>query len=206
MHNPFHLLRECPERAGTVPRSHSLSGAELETQSASRPLDYLPGPLWRGGKRVWASRWSRSPGRTHSGERLYHKTPRTGPRYLGPREPWSSGSVDKTQTISLSRAPKSPDAPEAQSEEEVDELSLIDHNEIMARLTLKQEVGSSQAFVCRVWPRKRVGGFEQGTWRCPKQKGPSRVLTPPGGPPGRRALASRSSWATVGVLRPWAHG
>ncbi|KAB0364163.1 hypothetical protein FD754_008319 [Muntiacus muntjak] len=33
----------------------------------------------------------------------------------------------------------SPDAPEAQSEEEVDELSLIDHNEIMARLTLKQE-------------------------------------------------------------------
>uniref|UniRef100_A0A8C6BSA0 CRK SH3-binding GNRP n=1 Tax=Monodon monoceros TaxID=40151 RepID=A0A8C6BSA0_MONMO len=36
-------------------------------------------------------------------------------------------------------APKSPDAPEAQSEEEVDELSLIDHNEIMARLTLKQE-------------------------------------------------------------------
>uniref|UniRef100_A0A8C2P0G1 CRK SH3-binding GNRP n=1 Tax=Capra hircus TaxID=9925 RepID=A0A8C2P0G1_CAPHI len=33
----------------------------------------------------------------------------------------------------------SPDALEAQSEEEVDELSLIDHNEIMARLTLKQE-------------------------------------------------------------------
>ncbi|XP_017911518.1 PREDICTED: rap guanine nucleotide exchange factor 1 isoform X6 [Capra hircus] len=37
------------------------------------------------------------------------------------------------------RARKSPDALEAQSEEEVDELSLIDHNEIMARLTLKQE-------------------------------------------------------------------
>ncbi|XP_077003406.1 rap guanine nucleotide exchange factor 1 isoform X3 [Tamandua tetradactyla] len=38
------------------------------------------------------------------------------------------------------RTPKSPDALEsAQSEEEVDELSLIDHNEIMARLTLKQE-------------------------------------------------------------------
>ncbi|XP_023556047.1 rap guanine nucleotide exchange factor 1 isoform X8 [Octodon degus] len=38
------------------------------------------------------------------------------------------------------RIPKSPDALEsAQSEEEVDELSLIDHNEIMARLTLKQE-------------------------------------------------------------------
>ncbi|GAB5580236.1 rap guanine nucleotide exchange factor 1 isoform X10 [Prionailurus iriomotensis] len=38
------------------------------------------------------------------------------------------------------RAPRSPDASElARSEEEVDELSLIDHNEIMARLTLKQE-------------------------------------------------------------------
>ncbi|XP_040081376.1 rap guanine nucleotide exchange factor 1 isoform X5 [Oryx dammah] len=37
------------------------------------------------------------------------------------------------------RARKSPDTLEAQSEEEVDELSLIDHSEIMARLTLKQE-------------------------------------------------------------------
>lgn len=36
--------------------------------------------------------------------------------------------------------PSSPEAAEsAQSEEEVDELSLIDHSEIMARLTLKQE-------------------------------------------------------------------
>ncbi|KAF5920989.1 hypothetical protein HPG69_014678, partial [Diceros bicornis minor] len=42
--------------------------------------------------------------------------------------------------MDVDRAPKSPDAPEsAQAEEEVDELSLIDHNEIMARLTLKQE-------------------------------------------------------------------
>jgi Rap guanine nucleotide exchange factor 1 len=48
-------------------------------------------------------------------------------------------------TTSPSRAPKSPDALElAQSEEEVDELSLIDHNEIMARLTLKQEVRTPQ--------------------------------------------------------------
>ncbi|XP_028612752.1 rap guanine nucleotide exchange factor 1 isoform X5 [Grammomys surdaster] len=38
------------------------------------------------------------------------------------------------------RSPKSLDGLEsAQAEEEVDELSLIDHNEIMARLTLKQE-------------------------------------------------------------------
>uniref|UniRef100_A0A8C3SU13 Rap guanine nucleotide exchange factor 1 n=1 Tax=Chelydra serpentina TaxID=8475 RepID=A0A8C3SU13_CHESE len=35
--------------------------------------------------------------------------------------------------------PKSPDALESSLEEEVDELTLIDHNEIMARLTLKQE-------------------------------------------------------------------
>lgn len=104
------------------------------------------------------------------GAAVYHKTPRTGPRYLGPREPWSSGSVDTTQTISLSRAPKSPDAPEAQSEEEVDELSLIDHNEIMARLTLKQEVGSSQAFACRVWPRKRVGALSREPGGVPNRK------------------------------------
>ncbi|KAM7144279.1 rap guanine nucleotide exchange factor 1 isoform 1-T2 [Macrochelys suwanniensis] len=37
------------------------------------------------------------------------------------------------------RQPKSPDALESSLEEEVDELTLIDHNEIMARLTLKQE-------------------------------------------------------------------
>lgn len=29
----------------------------------------------------------------------------------------------------------------------MDELSLIDHNEIMARLTLKQEVSPSQALI-----------------------------------------------------------
>ncbi|XP_037654586.1 rap guanine nucleotide exchange factor 1 isoform X10 [Choloepus didactylus] len=46
----------------------------------------------------------------------------------------------KENRDSSERMPKSPDALEsAQSEEEVDELSLIDHNEIMARLTLKQE-------------------------------------------------------------------
>lgn len=40
----------------------------------------------------------------------------------------------------------SPDALESSElEEEVDELSLIDHNEIMARLTLKQEVRASKS-------------------------------------------------------------
>ncbi|KAM9206593.1 rap guanine nucleotide exchange factor 1 isoform 1-T1 [Dugong dugon] len=50
------------------------------------------------------------------------------------------GAPGKENREGRERMPKSPDALEvAQSEEEVDELSLIDHNEIMARLTLKQE-------------------------------------------------------------------
>lgn len=68
-----------------------------------------------------------------------------------------------TQITSPSRAPKSPDAPEsAQSEEEVDELSLIDHSEIMARLTLKQEVSASQALaVCEGRPTGGGVGFRE---------------------------------------------
>ncbi|KAM9641901.1 rap guanine nucleotide exchange factor 1 isoform 5-T5 [Trichechus inunguis] len=50
------------------------------------------------------------------------------------------GAPGKENREGRERMPKSPDALEvAQSEEEVDELSLIDHSEIMARLTLKQE-------------------------------------------------------------------
>ncbi|XP_045052926.2 rap guanine nucleotide exchange factor 1 isoform X10 [Desmodus rotundus] len=58
-----------------------------------------------------------------------------------PRDPSALGSAPgKESRDGGERAPRSPEAPEsAQSEEEVDELSLIDHNEIMARLTLKQE-------------------------------------------------------------------
>uniref|UniRef100_A0A2K6EGH1 CRK SH3-binding GNRP n=1 Tax=Propithecus coquereli TaxID=379532 RepID=A0A2K6EGH1_PROCO len=58
-----------------------------------------------------------------------------------PRDPSAAGTVPgKDSRDGGERAPKSPDALEsAESEEEVDELSLIDHNEIMARLTLKQE-------------------------------------------------------------------
>ncbi|XP_039317231.1 rap guanine nucleotide exchange factor 1 isoform X11 [Saimiri boliviensis] len=58
-----------------------------------------------------------------------------------PRDPTAVGSVPgKDSRDGSERAPKSPDALEsAQSEEEVDELSLIDHSEIMSRLTLKQE-------------------------------------------------------------------
>ncbi|XP_040819678.1 rap guanine nucleotide exchange factor 1 isoform X2 [Ochotona curzoniae] len=52
----------------------------------------------------------------------------------------ASGTAGKDSRDGSERTPKSPDALEmASSEEEVDELSLIDHNEIMARLTLKQE-------------------------------------------------------------------
>uniref|UniRef100_A0A2K6BHU6 CRK SH3-binding GNRP n=1 Tax=Macaca nemestrina TaxID=9545 RepID=A0A2K6BHU6_MACNE len=63
-----------------------------------------------------------------------------------PRDPSAVSNVPgKDSRDGSERAPKSPDALEsAQSEEEVDELSLIDHNEIMSRLTLKQEVRTSQ--------------------------------------------------------------
>lgn len=55
------------------------------------------------------------------------------------------------------RSPKSLDALEsAQSEEEVDELSLIDHNEIMSRLTLKQEVRVPQT--CFLYHQARGKG------------------------------------------------
>ncbi|KAM5298544.1 rap guanine nucleotide exchange factor 1 [Ctenodactylus gundi] len=58
-----------------------------------------------------------------------------------PRDPSAgTGTPSKDNRDGGDRAPKSPDALDSvQSEEEVDELSLIDHNEIMARLTLKHE-------------------------------------------------------------------
>uniref|UniRef100_A0A2K5Z0K2 CRK SH3-binding GNRP n=1 Tax=Mandrillus leucophaeus TaxID=9568 RepID=A0A2K5Z0K2_MANLE len=74
-----------------------------------------------------------------------------------PRDPSAVSSVPgKDSRDGSERAPKSPDALEsAQSEEEVDELSLIDHNEIMSRLTLKQEVRTSQAGVLQPGPTER---------------------------------------------------
>uniref|UniRef100_F6XRQ1 CRK SH3-binding GNRP n=1 Tax=Macaca mulatta TaxID=9544 RepID=F6XRQ1_MACMU len=71
-----------------------------------------------------------------------------------PRDPSAVSNVPgKDSRDGSERAPKSPDALEsAQSEEEVDELSLIDHNEIMSRLTLKQEVRTSQAGVLQPGP------------------------------------------------------
>ncbi|XP_077624536.1 rap guanine nucleotide exchange factor 1 [Crocuta crocuta] len=57
-----------------------------------------------------------------------------------PRDSSSGSGASGKESRDGERAPRSPDASElARSEEEVDELSLIDHNEIMARLTLKQE-------------------------------------------------------------------
>ncbi|XP_040601042.1 rap guanine nucleotide exchange factor 1 isoform X19 [Mesocricetus auratus] len=57
-----------------------------------------------------------------------------------PRDPSVNSASGKDSRENGERSPKSLDALEsAQSEEDVDELSLIDHNEIMARLTLKQE-------------------------------------------------------------------
>lgn len=80
--------------------------------------------------------------------------------------------VGTTQTTPLSRARKSPDALEAQSEEEVDELSLIDHNEIMARLTLKQEVGLSGC-TCSVLAQREG----EGVWRREPGSDPHRKAT-----------------------------
>ncbi|XP_039575755.1 rap guanine nucleotide exchange factor 1 isoform X9 [Passer montanus] len=52
----------------------------------------------------------------------------------------NSSAVGKEGKDGAERQPQSPDALESsQLEEEVDELSLIDHSEIMSRLTLKQE-------------------------------------------------------------------
>ncbi|KAM7087482.1 rap guanine nucleotide exchange factor 1 isoform 2-T2 [Ciconia maguari] len=52
----------------------------------------------------------------------------------------NSGAMGKEGKDGAERQQQSPDALESsQLEEEVDELSLIDHSEIMARLTLKQE-------------------------------------------------------------------
>ncbi|XP_039085492.1 rap guanine nucleotide exchange factor 1 isoform X3 [Hyaena hyaena] len=57
-----------------------------------------------------------------------------------PRDSSSGSGASGKESRDGERAPRSPDASElARSEEEVEELSLIDHNEIMARLTLKQE-------------------------------------------------------------------
>ncbi|XP_030391099.1 rap guanine nucleotide exchange factor 1 isoform X6 [Gopherus evgoodei] len=50
-----------------------------------------------------------------------------------------SSTTGKESRDGGERQQKSPDALESSLEEEVDELTLIDHNEIMARLTLKQE-------------------------------------------------------------------
>ncbi|CAM2103575.1 rap guanine nucleotide exchange factor 1 [Caretta caretta] len=50
-----------------------------------------------------------------------------------------SSTTGKESRDGGERRQKSPDALESSLEEEVDELTLIDHNEIMARLTLKQE-------------------------------------------------------------------
>ncbi|XP_044848704.1 rap guanine nucleotide exchange factor 1 isoform X1 [Mauremys mutica] len=50
-----------------------------------------------------------------------------------------SSTTGKESRDGGERQQKSPDALESSLEEEVDELTLIDHNEIMAQLTLKQE-------------------------------------------------------------------
>uniref|UniRef100_A0A8C4W2B1 CRK SH3-binding GNRP n=1 Tax=Gopherus evgoodei TaxID=1825980 RepID=A0A8C4W2B1_9SAUR len=68
---------------------------------------------------------------------IMHLSPRT---YGHPKDSTShSSTTGKESRDGGERQQKSPDALESSLEEEVDELTLIDHNEIMARLTLKQE-------------------------------------------------------------------
>lgn len=58
----------------------------------------------------------------------------------------------KVISLFFHRQPQSPDTLESsQLEEEVDELSLIDHSEIMSRLTLKQEVGAFRVCFHTLW-------------------------------------------------------
>ncbi|KAB0407132.1 hypothetical protein E2I00_004288 [Balaenoptera physalus] len=91
---------------------------------------------------------------------------------------------------SSEEALKSPEAPEARSEEEVDELSLIDHSEIMARLTLKQEGddgpdvrgGSGDILLVHATEtdRKALSGSEQQSWCCWVTVGSAHMRDRPG--------------------------
>ncbi|KAM5146657.1 rap guanine nucleotide exchange factor 1 isoform 2-T2 [Mantella aurantiaca] len=56
-------------------------------------------------------------------------------------QPCAPGSDDNETTDRLPNSPSghNHEAPEAEESEEADELSLVDHNEIMAKLTLKQD-------------------------------------------------------------------
>ena len=115
--------------------------------SSGRVIQSMPrllGPTWppcSGWGAVWPSHKSCSSPRTWVGQSEVRVTQRAAlpqhplmSRTLGPAGPLQHKPL-------LSRASRSPDGSElARSEEEVDELSLIDHSEIMARLTLKQEV------------------------------------------------------------------
>ncbi|EHH23729.1 hypothetical protein EGK_07263 [Macaca mulatta] len=104
-----------------------------------------------------------------------------------PRDPSAVSNVPgKDSRDGSERAPKSPDALEsAQSEEEVDELSLIDHNEIMSRLTLKQEGddgpdvrgGSGDILLVHATETDRKG-------RVPSLQSQSSTPTTPGRPRG----------------------
>lgn len=70
-------------------------------------------------------------------------------------------------SCSARRQQKSPDSSEAsQLQEEVDELSLVDHNETMARLTLKQEVGGSLPSLAWLVLESDVMGFTTEPKEC----------------------------------------
>lgn len=72
--------------------------------------------------------------------------------------------VGTTQIHLFPEARRSPDALEAQSEE-VDELSLIDHNEIMGEADTQAEVGLSEHACSVLAQRERVRVWRRGTWK-----------------------------------------
>uniref|UniRef100_A0A8C0EA54 Rap guanine nucleotide exchange factor 1 n=1 Tax=Balaenoptera musculus TaxID=9771 RepID=A0A8C0EA54_BALMU len=117
------------------PPVHQSQSSDLAVPTvASPPPSTLDGPLS-------SSQESSFHGNTVClpSETSFTDSPQT-PSDGHPRDASSAGSAPgKESRDGGDRALKSPEAPEARSEEEVDELSLIDHSEIMARLTLKQE-------------------------------------------------------------------
>ncbi|XP_037654581.1 rap guanine nucleotide exchange factor 1 isoform X6 [Choloepus didactylus] len=124
------------------PPVHQSQSSDLVVPTvASLPSSTVDGPLSSSQESTFHGNTVCLPSETSFTDSL--QTPSESPAVKDghPKDSSPIGSAPgKENRDSSERMPKSPDALEsAQSEEEVDELSLIDHNEIMARLTLKQE-------------------------------------------------------------------
>ncbi|XP_071072982.1 rap guanine nucleotide exchange factor 1 isoform X6 [Dasypus novemcinctus] len=124
------------------PPVHQSQSSDLAVPTvASPPSSTMDGPLSSSQESNFHGNTVCLPSETSFTDSL--QTPSESPAVKDghPKDSLSLGSVPgKENREGGERTPKSPDTLEsAQSDEEVDELSLIDHSEIMARLTLKQE-------------------------------------------------------------------